>query len=173
LRANILFEKFLLSFGEPALLDKMVFLSWNPEKSFFILFIVIVLKFFVLSLLIKLGSLFIKTKVEYLSILYTLIWAALPFTLLLPIELLLFKALSSSGMTLYALGAIVLFFLWLAQRILKGIYVIFDVPAIRVYAYSILLIVLLVGSIVIKYQLTDSFIYYITNSFKQYSTMIL
>lgn len=173
LRSDILFEKLLISFGEPALLDKMVFLAWNPEKSFLILFIVIVLKFFAISLLIKFGSLFIKTKVEYLSILYTMIWAVLPFTLLLPIELLLFKALSADGMTVYVFAAIFLFFLWLAQRIIKGIYVIFDVPAIRVYAYSLLLIIFVLGGIVFKYQLTDSFIYYITNSFKQYSTMIL
>ncbi len=172
LRTNILLEKIFLSFGSHTLMKWLSFISWNPMICFVILFFVIILKFVVISIIVKVTSLFIKTKVEFLGVLYSVIWSFLPFTLLLPVELLLFKILVNGNFTYIILTLIFFFCLWVVQRLIKGIHVIFDVRPLTVYFYSILFIILLVCGVIFKYQFTNSTLYYITNAVKQYKVMI-
>jgi hypothetical protein len=129
------------------------------------------MKIGILTLLIKLASFSIKTRVETASIFYSIVWAFLPFTLLLPVELILYKILAAYGMNIYALIFLVVFWLWIIQRIIKGIHVIFDVRPFPVYFYSLLAIIVVTGGIILYYQMTSSTLYYITNAIKQYTSM--
>jgi hypothetical protein len=133
----------------------------------------VLLKFVVLSLIIKFAAFFIKTRVEFSAVFYSVIWAFLPFTLLLLIELILFKLLMYGSFNTIILLFLLLFMLWILQRIIKSIYVIFDVRAFYVYLYSIAIIIIIGGGILLKYQITNSTIFYISNSIKQYQLMIL
>jgi len=171
-KSNFLLEKIVLSFGHHSLIKFISYLSWNPQVCFAVLFILIIIKFAVISLIIKFASFFIKTRVEFTSISYTVIWTFLPFTILLPVELILFKVLVNGNFSIVVIIFLILFMLWILQRMLKGIYVIFDVRPMKVYLYSFLVIILVVGGILLKYQLTSSTFYYISNSFKQYNSMI-
>lgn len=171
-KSNILLEKIVLSFGHHSLLKFISYLSWNPQVCFAVLFVLIIIKFALISSVIKFASLFIKTRVESASIFYTIVWAFLPFTILLPVELILFKILVNGSFSTIVIIFLILFILWILQRILKGIYVIFDVPAFKVYIYSFLVIILVVSGVLLKYQLTSSTLYYINNAFKQYNSMI-
>jgi len=171
-KSNILLEKVALSFGHHCLLKFISYLSWNPQICFVVLFVIIIIKFALISSIIKFASLFIKTRVEFTSIFYTVVWTFLPFTILLPVELILFKILVNGNFNLIVNVFLVLFMLWILQRILKGIYVIFDVRPLKVYLYCFLVIILVVGGVLLKYQLTDSTFYYINNAFKQYNSMI-
>jgi beta-galactosidase len=171
-KSNILLEKIVLSFGNHSLLKFVSFLSWNPLVCFALLFVLIIIKFALISSVIKFASLLLKTRVEFASIFYTVVWAFLPFTILLPVELILFKILVNENFSVIVIIFLILFMLWILQRILKGIYVIFDVRPMKVYIYSFLVIILVVGVILLKYQLTSSTLYYINNAFKQYNSMI-
>lgn len=171
-KSNILLEKIVLSFGHHSLLKFISYLSWNPQVCFAVLFILILIKFALISSVIKFASLFIKTKVEFTSIFYTVVWTFLPFTILLPVELILFKILVNGNFSVIVIIFLILFMLWILQRILKGIYVIFDVRPMKVYIYSFLTIIIVVGGILLKYQLSSSTFYYINNAFKQYNSMI-
>jgi hypothetical protein len=133
----------------------------------------VLLKFVVLSLIIKFAAFFIKTRVEFSAVFYSVIWAFLPFTLLLLIELILYKLLMYGSFNTIILLFLLLFMLWILQRIIKSIYVIFDVRAFYVYLYSIAIIIIIGGGILLKYQITNSTIFYISNSIKQYQLMIL
>jgi len=172
LKSNILVDKILLSFGSAALMKSVSYLAWNPQACFVILFSVFVAKFVLLSLIIKFASFFIKTRVEILSIFYTVTWSFLPFTLLLPVELVLYKVLVAGSVNTAILIFLIIYFLWILQRLLKGIYVIFDVRPGRVYFYSLLVIVLIFGGVILKFQLSHSTLYYISNAIKQYKSMI-
>ena len=171
LRTNILLEKILLSFGSTTIIDTLNQLAWHPEKCFIYLFVILVVKIGILSLIIKLASFFIKTRVEFTSIFYSVVWAFLPFTLLLPAELILYKILSAYGLNIITIGVLFLFLLWILQRILKGIHVIFDVRPLPVYLYSILLVLFITGVTVLYFQLANSTLYYIFNAISQYKSM--
>ncbi len=172
LRNDILFEKLLLSFASTKVMNTVSFLAWNPQICFAIIFVIAVLKFGLLSLLIKFGSFFVKTKVPLSNIYHTIIWAFLPLSLFLPVELVLYKVLMMDAANLLIEIILFLFFLWLFLRLIKGIYVVFDVRPLLVYLYSFMFVFVLIGGILIKYQLTHSIVYYLSNAVKQYSSMI-
>lgn len=172
LQNNLLLEKILLSFASRRIIKTFSFLAWNPQYCFIILFIAAAVKFAFLCLIIKFGSFFVKTRVPISSIYFTVVWAFLPLTLFLPVELVLFKILTMPTINSIVIWVLVLFHLWLLFRLLKGIYVIFDVRPLKVYLFSFVFIFLLLGGILLKYQLTHSIIFYISNAFKQYNSMI-
>ena len=172
LRSDILFEKLLLTFASTRIMYVASYLAWDPQICFVIIFVIAVLKFALLSLIIKFGSFFVKTKVPLSSIYYTVIWAFLPLTLFLPVELVLYKVLMMEIASSVIILGLTLFFLWLIFRLVKGIYVIFDVRPLYVYLYSFIFVFVLLGGILLKYQLTHSIVYYLSNAVKQYNSMI-
>lgn len=171
LRTNLLIEKLLLSFGEPIILSSFNYLAWNPEKSFIYLFIFILIKIFLVTLIIKFASFFIKTKVEISSIFYILVWSLLPFTILLPVELIFYKILSSGQLNSFVILFLILFFFWIFFRTLKGIHVVFDTRPLPVYIYGIVFVFISGASVLLYYHLTHSTFFYILNAFKQYQLM--
>ena len=172
LKSNILLDKIFLSFGSATLMKVVSYLAWNPQSCFLILFLVFVVKFALLSLAIKFASFFIKTRVEIFSIFYTVTWSFLPFTLLLPIELVLYKILIAGSINAVIFIFLIIYFLWILQRMLKGIYVIFDVRPSSVYFYFLVVVIVILGGVVLKFQLSHSTLYYISNAIKQYKSMI-
>jgi beta-galactosidase len=169
LRTNILFEKLLLSFGESSIIRGFSYLAWNPEKGFIIIFLFVILKIVFISVIIKAASFFIKTKIQYSSIFFMIIWGLLPFTILLPVELILYKILAIGTYNSIIIIVILLFWLWILQRIFKGIHVLFEVRKLTVYLYGLVIIILLITGAAAYFQLTNSALYYLNNSFKQYS----
>ncbi|KAF0151813.1 MAG: Beta-galactosidase/beta-glucuronidase domain protein [Ignavibacteria bacterium] len=172
LHNNILFEKLLLSFASSRLMLAVSYLAWNPQTCFVILLLAVVLKIALLSLIIKFGAFFVKTKVPLSSIYFTIIWALLPFTLFLPVELILYKVLMMEAANSIIAILLTIFFLWLYLRLIKGIYVIFDVRPLFVYLYSFIFVFVLLGGVLLKYQLTHSVFYYLSNAVMQYNSMI-
>jgi len=170
-RTNILLEKILIAFGVPSILDLVGYLAWNPLNAFLFLSIVSIILFFVITLLIKAASFFAKTKVYTLNIYFAVIWAILPMALLLPLKMVLYKILSTDIINYYIYIFLVLYFAWILQRIIKGIYVIFDVGKGIVYLYSFLFGFLIIGGSLLYFQLTRSTIYFIINSIKQFQLM--
>lgn len=173
LRTNILFEKILLAFGEPKILEGFSNIAWNPEKSFVIIFLIVVIKIVLLSFIIKGASLSIKTRVFFSSIFFMIIWALLPLTVLLPLELILYKILSVGNYNTLILVFLTIFWIWILLRIFKGIYVLFEINKLKVYFYSLAIILFFIVGISLYFQMTNSTIYYITNTIKQYRLISL
>lgn len=171
LRTNIFFEKILLSFGSSTIINTVSYLAWNPEKSLLYLSAITIVKIIALTALIKLGSLFIKTRINFLSIYFTVVWAFLPLTLLLPVELILYKVLVSVSFNMYAIAFVVLFMLWVFQRTIKGIYVIFETRPLVVYFYSLVIPLAVIGGVLVYYHTTNSTVYYIINAVKQFTSL--
>ena len=168
LKNNLLLEKILLSFNSEFLLTFVSFLSWHPMQSFIYLFLISVGLIILHTVVIKVFSLFLKTRVLITSIFFTVVWALLPLTLILPLELVLHRLLIAEIGNLYIYIFILLYMIWLNQRILKGVYVIFDIRLSTVYFYAITFFVFVFGTIFVYYQLSDSTLYYILSAVKQY-----
>ncbi|MCX7798362.1 MAG: hypothetical protein N2249_07045 [Melioribacter sp.] len=172
LRTNLLLEKILLSFGEEWLINLVSFLAWNPEYCFIFMYLFFLIKIFIISIIIKLFSTSIQTKVRITNIFFNVIWALLPLTLLLPAELILYRILMIENFNIYIIITIIITLIWIYLRILKGTYILFEVNRLKVYFYGISLILIFAGIVILYYHFTNSTIYYISNSIKQYNLML-
>ncbi len=170
-RTNLLFEKLLLSFGEPKIISYFSSMAWNPEKSFLYLFIVLLIVLFLFAIIIKAASFFVRTRISFSSIFFMVIWALLPFTILLPVELIFYKILASGDVNTFVLVFLLVFMIWIFLRIMKGIHVVFDTRPFPVYFYGITFILLFFFSFFLYYQLHNSSVYYLLNSLRQYQLM--
>jgi hypothetical protein len=97
------------------------------------------------------------------------VWALLPLVLLIPVGIILYKALDANVVNIYVHILLILFALWGFYRLMKGIYVIFDINPGRVYMYSIVVVILIIGIVVIYYELKNSFVEYLLLTFNQYN----
>jgi hypothetical protein len=104
-----------------------------------------------------------------MSIFYTVIWATLPLALTLPIKMVLYRILLLEEFNLFIFGFLVVYFFWIAKRIITGVYVIFDIGAGRAYLYSLIVATIIMGSFFIYFQVYHSTIYYIINAFNQFN----
>lgn len=167
-RNNILFEKIVIAFGDYKFSSLIGILAWHPQEAFMYIYIGTIVIFVLLSFFIHLSSFFVKTRVLYSSVYSVAIWAFLPLALLLPIEAVLFKILLSGTYNNIIFIILILFFVWNVQRLLKGIYVIFDVRPLFVYSYAFLTIIVLLSAFGLYYQYTVSAFDYISLAIKQY-----
>ena len=157
------FERLLISFGSPGLIKTISLLSWNPLMSIIWLTICTAIVIVLIMGIIKSFSLLIKTRVYFSSIYFTVIWSFLPLVLMIPAGIILFRLLNAeiANLNIYLYILIFVFFLWMIHRILKGIYVIFDVNPGRVYFYSFLTFISIFGGILLYYQLKYSLFYFL------------
>ncbi len=168
LKNNILLEKFVLAFGSYKLSEIVGYFAWHPLYAFAYLFVISILLFIIISFTIHLFSFFVKTRVLFSSIYFTAIWAFLPLALLLPIEAALYKVLQLNSFHKYIYIFLFLFLIWIIQRLIKGIFVIFDVRPIYVYLVSTAFLLLVGIGIVTYIQYTSFALDYIMIAFKQY-----
>ncbi|MCU7496602.1 MAG: hypothetical protein HF314_06810 [Ignavibacteria bacterium] len=170
-RTNVLLEKVVLAFAAPSFSWFVSFLAWNPVFSLIWLTVLSIVFFVVTSIVIKIASLFNRNKVFFSSIYFMVIWSFLPLVLLLPLGLVLYKVLNANVLTFYLFIALAVFTIWIFYRLMKGIYVIFDLRPAKVYMYSIGLILLVSVCVLLYFHLSQSSIYYIINAYKQYKVM--
>lgn len=162
---NVVFEKILLAFGIPELTSIISYLAWNPTEGFFVFFAISVLFFLIISSLISVTSFFIRIKIYFRSIFFTVVWAVLPLALLLPVKMMLYRFLKVGTFNLYIYIFLLLYFVWIARRVIKGVYIIFDVSAGMTYLYAFVAFVVTLGGILLYFQVYHSTIYYLIDIF--------
>jgi beta-galactosidase len=114
--------------------------TWNPLEGilgltgFFLSISVL------LSILVRICSLFIRSKIYWLHAYTVIVWASVPLVFLSPLGMSLFKILQTPFYVLPAFTLLGLFFLWTTARTLKGISVIFDLNAAKTYIAGILVL---------------------------------
>ncbi|HEY7751089.1 MAG TPA: glycoside hydrolase family 2 TIM barrel-domain containing protein, partial [Ignavibacteriaceae bacterium] len=93
LKSDILFERTLLSFGNVRLMGAVNYLAWHPILSLLWIALAGIFVILVISILIKTVSLFARTRVYIASSYFTVIWSHLPFVLLIPVGIVLYRLL--------------------------------------------------------------------------------
>jgi beta-galactosidase len=172
LKDKLVFEKILLSFGSPGLMKVISYLSWSPLMSVIWLFAASIAFLLVLTIIVKIASLFVRNRVYLSSVYYIVTWSFLPMVLLIPVGIVLFRMLQAESINIYIYAGLLIFTIWIFYRLMKGIYVIFDVNAGSVYFYSLLFIFLIIGSVFLYYEFTNSLFDYLRLSIHQYNTGI-
>ncbi|MCF8261403.1 MAG: hypothetical protein K9J12_11570 [Melioribacteraceae bacterium] len=170
-RSNLLLEKILLSFDSVALINTFSYLAYHPTNAFLWILLACIIFPLLLTLIIKATSGFVKNRVVFASVYSVVTWSFLPFILLLPLLLVLYKVLEANTINYYIYAGIALFIIWLFKRLFKGIYVIFDVNPWQVYLSSIIIFVVVIGGGLLYFELTESTISNILHSIKQYQIL--
>ena len=160
-------EKLLLSFGSNRLMKIFSYLAWHPVASLVYLTIISFAVMIALVLIVKGVSFFVRIRVFLWTSYYSVIWSFLPLVLLIPVGLVLFRILNANIANVYIFSGLGVFTVWIAYRFIKGVYVIFDVSASKVYFYGIVFSLLILGSILFYFQLSNSTIDYLLYYLKQ------
>jgi beta-galactosidase len=168
-KGNLLFERSILAFGSHGILKACNYLAWRPPLSIFWLSVASLIVLILLTVLVKAGSFFVRNRVYYSSAYFTVIWSFLPLLLLIPLGIILYRVLSANIVNGYIYLALIIFSVWIFYRLMKGIYVIFDVNSGSVYFYSLLLIALVFSSIIFYYEMSNSVIEYLLITLKLYN----
>ncbi|HUX92955.1 MAG TPA: glycoside hydrolase family 2 TIM barrel-domain containing protein [Ignavibacteriaceae bacterium] len=170
-RENVFLEKFLLSFGTNGIIKTVSYLAWHPIQSLIWLTVIFVIFLLVVTAIVKAASFFVRNKIFLSSVYFTVIWSFLPLVLLIPVGIILFRSLDANVANLYIYAGLLIFSLWIFYRLMKGIYVIFDVNAGSVYFYTFLIIIFIAGGFLLYYQIKDSAFDYIWLTFKQFKIL--
>ncbi len=129
------------------ILDWLYRIIWHPEFNFLILTVIIFLKILVFAGILKLFSLFIKSKI-YFSDTFTIVtWSGVPVIMLLPFAIILNRLLQyEPQFSQWALLLIAIISIWILFRMLKATIVVYDIPPVKVYSigFAILLVSILV-----------------------------
>lgn len=171
-RDSILLEKLLMSFGSEGLVDFMCMVVWHPVYSILAFALIVFFTMILMSFVIKLCSLFLKNKVYYSSIYFMIIWSFLPTILLLPVGLILARVLNLNVVNPYIYIALTLYVIWLVQRLLQGVYVIFDTIPSKVYFFAFIIFIAVTAIFALYFQLTESTIYYLMYAVKQFRLLV-
>jgi beta-galactosidase len=166
LRTDIFFEKFLLAFGSHTIMEVMSFLTWQPLYSLGILTAMFLLLILFLTLIVKLGSLFVMNRVFISNSFFAVTWSFLPIVLIIPVAIVLYRILHADVINLYVYLILIVIGLWVIYRLIKGIYVIYDVKPSSVYFYSFVIIATSLSVFLFYFQSTNLVIDYILHYIK-------
>jgi beta-galactosidase len=169
IRESVFFEKIALSFGSQKLMQVLSYLAWNPVLALIWLTAGFIFMMVVLTIIVKAGSFFVRNRVYFSSVYFTVIWSFLPLVLLIPAGIVLFRVLNAGTGNMYIFVGLVVFAVWIFYRLMKGIYVIFDVNAGSVYFYSLLVVLFIIGGTLFYYEITNSVVGYLQLTIKQFN----
>ncbi|MGD1006157.1 MAG: glycoside hydrolase family 2 TIM barrel-domain containing protein [Ignavibacteriaceae bacterium] len=168
-KESVVFEKLLLSFGSTKIIKDVSYLAWHPAGALILFTALCLVAICVITLIVKTASFFVRNRVFYSSVYFSVIWSLLPFILLIPAGIVLYRLLSADIVNLYIYIGLSAFAIWVFYRLMKGIYVIFDVNPGSVYFYSIIFILVILGGILLYYQIKNSVVDYLQLTIKQYN----
>ena len=168
-KGNLLFERSIIAFGSHGILRAFNYLAWRPLISILWLSAASFIALILLTVLVKGASFFVRNRVYFSSVYYTVIWSFLPLLLLIPLGIILYRVLSADIVNGYVYLALIIFSFWIFYRLMKGIYVIFDVNSGSVYFYSLLLITFAFSSIIFYYEMSNSVIEYLQITLKLFN----
>ncbi len=160
-------EKVLLSFGSFGLVGFVSYITWNPVSGLFILTGLLFCSYIALTVLIKIFSFFVTNKVSWTNAYFAVLWSTIPYLLLLPLGIVLYRLLSLDSFNLYLYLFLILFLAIGLNRLIMGIHVIYDVTRGRVYFYSTLVIILIIAGMTLYFQSAHSTLDYILQAVKE------
>jgi hypothetical protein len=112
----------------------------NPAIAIGYLTLAVFVKFLLITLVILLLRLLVKVRVYPYHAYSVTMWSTAPMLLLIPIGMVLYRVMETSVYVLPAIAVVILILLWVYFRILKGVSIMYDVPAFRVYLAGVLLV---------------------------------
>jgi len=123
----------------------------------------------VITLVVQLCSLFVKNRVLISHSLIITFWSALPLVAFIPLSMILYNVLETEFYVVPILSLIGVLLLWVISRLFKGISIIYDIHAFRVYVLGIFILISMNGIMILigEYmQATFSYISFFVHMFE-------
>jgi hypothetical protein len=138
-------------------------ITWSPSLGVFI-FIIVGLSAHVFAAgIIRVAAFFSRSRVFFLDAFTISVWSALPYIIILPIGLALYKILGT-GNANWLIIILSIMFIWYYYRMLRSTAVVFDVPSMPVYLVGsgmfLVLILCMVGYFSAKMNILSYIQYY-------------
>lgn len=163
-------EKVLLSFGSYKLIGFISYITWNPVSGLFILTGLLFLSYIALTVMIKIFAFFVTNKVSWTNAYFSVLWSTIPYLLLLPLGIVLYRLLSLDSFNLYLYLFLLVFLAVGLNRLIMGVHVIYDVARGKVYLYSALVLALIITGVLLWFQSAHSSLDYILQAVKEIRT---
>ncbi|MDI6767296.1 MAG: glycoside hydrolase family 2 TIM barrel-domain containing protein [Bacteroidota bacterium] len=141
-RDNLLIDNLSSQIMTDVLKEWFIYLVWDPLNFILIISGIIFLKLIILSLFIKFLSMLVKTRVLFYHAFSVTIWSSLPYIILIPIAMIVFRLMEIEFYIIPIFILIALISFWVLLRLFKGISIIFDVFPIRVYTIGFLILII-------------------------------
>ena len=155
-RDSVFLDNMLSQFMSDGIKEWLVRLIWNPTKFILVISGFIILKLFILSLIVRIFSMMVRTHVYFYHAFSITIWSMLPYIIFIPVAMIMFRLMETPFYILPIFILILIVTVWVVLRLLKGISIIYDVFPIKVYAIGILLLILCVVVLYGYYDYTQS-----------------
>lgn len=151
-RDNLVFDTLLSQLMPDVLKEWLVRLVWEPVRFILIISGILIVFFIFLSLFVQACSFIFRTRVNLYHSISVAVWSMLPYIILIPVAMILYRVLETPLYILPSFSLIAVLMVWTMYRLLKGVSVIFDVYPLKVYAVGVLIIV---GSVALLYGYLD------------------
>ena len=141
-RNNHLLDNLLSQFMSDGIKEWFIQLVWSPLKFILVISSLILIKLFLIALIVKVFSMMVRTRVYFYHAFSITMWSMLPYIILIPVSMILFRLMETDFYILPIFVLIALLGLWVVLRLFKGISIIYDVFPGKVYAFGLLCIIL-------------------------------
>ncbi|MBM2815471.1 MAG: hypothetical protein HW421_2233 [Ignavibacteria bacterium] len=146
------------------ILEYIYYLVWMPELLMFIVSVIFILIFLMISLFLRVIAFFIRARINFADAFTISIWSAVPMLGLLPLSVVLIRLLVVSPSQIWVAAILFLILtLWVWFRFLRCSAVVFDVLAGKVYIIGNVLLATICGSLIGLYQY-----YFVITAYGQY-----
>lgn len=135
-------------------------LIWHPFQCVVLFSVLFTIGIFLTTTLVKLFSFFVQTKVYFFHAYSISVWSGLPFVLLIPVGMVMYRVMETEAYVLPLLLLIAAVTLWVIARLLKSLSIIYDVASLRVYAGGLVVLLIFFGVVLAYYNFTQSTVSY-------------
>ena len=150
-RDNLTLDNLLSQLLADPAKEWLVRLVWHPLNFILVISALTFVLFGAVSVLVRLGSLMVRTHVYFYHAVSITVWSALPYILLIPVAMVLYRLSMETEFYISPMVTLVaVLTVWTVIRLLKGISIIYDVIPVKVYVVSIVL-VLVAGTALYSY----------------------
>ncbi|MBI1803572.1 MAG: hypothetical protein HY033_01915 [Ignavibacteriae bacterium] len=141
-RNNLVLDNLLSQIFTDNMKESLVRLIWNPVEFILVVSGIIFLKLIVLSIIVRLCSMMVRTHVYFYHAFSITMWSMLPYILLIPVSMILYRLSMETEFYMVPMAVFVgLISVWVLIRLLKGISIIYDVFPLKVYVVSFVIII--------------------------------
>lgn len=142
--------------------EYMVQLIWNPLKFIAYFSAIFFLLLLLLSSLVYVVSPIVKSRVFAYHAYVITMWSTPPLLLLVPVGMIVYRIMESPMYVLPSLILMAVLLTWVVLRLLKGISIMFDVYAVKVYVVGLLSIVSVFAVVYFYFDYTQATSTYLT-----------
>ena len=131
--------------------ERIVYISWNLLDGILILFVFFFVLAIIVSFILKLFAVLIKSPVKFSQIYSIVTWGSAPVIFLSPLSMALFRILENTTLGQISLVIIILTIIWSTIRILKGVSVVFEYKPLKLYLIAFMAFCIIFAGLYLHY----------------------